>query len=215
MTTINQTATPDPEFRKEDDKGRIVVDVDGNEVEKIALGAEEFLEFNRLLIATFFSGNIRDGAPDEVRNQIFAEIEAVCLMRGIEQFTLDIEKAEGEMAKVLSQYSQRLISRIQKGANSLYATEKNGRRPINPGDRAVLDFCKRVGVRHMPDKPEGIGDLINQLAKALGVSDERMEELREAARSGKPTPGCDCDACEEKRRKLEANVEDPSPSPAS
>lgn len=181
---------------------QVVLDVDGNPVEKVSLGHREFKEFGRLLIEAFFLGNIREGAPDDVKDQIFGEIEAVCLLRGFDAFVNDIEKTGGNMSEVLGAYHRRVIARVQDAANALYSREKEaGPEGIrNPGDRAILDFCKRHGVKHMPDRPRDIEDLVNQLAEMMGVPQERINEIRQSIEDNKPTPGCNCDRCQELRR---------------
>lgn len=203
--TLNGEGIPVPEERPfvdeddndQEDRPRTVVDIDGNEVKRISMGHQEFREFGRLLIEAFFFGNIREGASDEVREEIFGEIEAVCLLRGFDAFVNDVEKLDGDLARVLQAYSRRVVARVQDAANALYAREKQvgieGLR--NPGDRAILDFCKRHGVKHMPDRPGDLQGLINQLAEMMGVPQEKLNEIRQSIEDGGPTPGCNCERC--------------------
>lgn len=202
------TASDDNENQEEP-----LCDVDGNVVIPIKMGPDDVTRFGALLIDTLFGNGIKDDTPPETRTQMLAEIQAMCLIRGINKLGEDIDKLDGAMRDALSRYDRTVTGQIQSAANTLYAVEKDDEQEMSDADMAMLDFLKSVGVKHMKPRRESaspIAGLIQQLMRSQGeMSDEDFEaSIHEqldrilSGPGGEPTQGCDCPGCRMKRELL-------------
>jgi hypothetical protein len=190
-----------------------ILDVDGNVVTPTKIGPEGITQFGKLLIATLFGKGIKDDTPPDVRANMLAEIQAICLIRGIDKLNDDVNALDGDMASALTQYDKAVTGHLQSAANTLYGAEKAGEE-LSDADAAMLDFLKSAGVKHMPkrssrrDARGPIAGLIQQLMRKQGeMSDEDFEasvheQLDALLSTDKPTPGCDCPGCQMKKALL-------------
>ena len=187
---------------------KTITDVDGNEVTSVKFRPDDITQFGALLINTLFGNGIKDDTPPETRTQMLAEIQSLCLIRGIDSLNSDLDRIDGDMKSALTQYDRKVTGHIQSAANTLYSVEKDDELKMSDADMAMLDFLKSKGVKHMQEsRREAIGPiagLIQQLMRNQGdMSDEEFgesihEQLDALLSKDKPTPGCDCPGCQMK-----------------
>jgi hypothetical protein len=182
---MNDTPTnPEPKTRQEDPP------------KKTVMGPGEIEKFDNLLIRALFADNIKPHASDAEKERVFGEIRAVCLTRGLTQFTEDFSDADGSFVDVMTSYGANVASYMQTVLDNLHDADQKGN-ATTPGEQALLQFFKERGVRPRPlwNNDRFLNEL-RKFAMAKGIPDSTFDELvamvDEDEAIEEDEGGCDC-----------------------
>jgi hypothetical protein len=160
---------------------------DTTTVKKVPLGASEIEQFVELLIRALFTDNIKKGTNDEGKVQVYNEIRALCLVRGINGFVEDLDGTDDDFVGVMSHYATNSSRYIQSVANKTlgFIERWEAGEKTDPTDeptqeqRRLLDFFHEHGIEETVQRVEKDPFLaaLRDFARGQGIPDGLFDKV--------------------------------------